>query len=194
VRLAERNNFQTALINYQRQRRALMSFEDNLKYQLRQDIRFLHQYYLFYEITKRNLVLNIRQKDQAFEQIVAPPTGAAGVAQVAQAATQTSNLVAAQGRLIGAEVTLTQNWQLYETQRLQLYRDLGNLPYDEWEAFYELFPSVAREGGSTAAPGRGGVAAGVRPGGPAFGPRAAGGGARPARTAQADPAPGVQPQ
>ena len=29
--------------------------------------------YINYEITKRNLVLNIRLKDQAFEQIVAPP-------------------------------------------------------------------------------------------------------------------------
>ena len=32
-------------------------------------------HYLNYEIAKRNLVLTIRQKDQAFEQIIAPPAG-----------------------------------------------------------------------------------------------------------------------
>ena len=35
VRMTERNNFRTALINYQRQRRNLMNAEDNLKIQLR---------------------------------------------------------------------------------------------------------------------------------------------------------------
>src|SRR5262249_52319779 len=35
VRVSERNNFRQALITYQRQRRNLMNFEDNIKIQLR---------------------------------------------------------------------------------------------------------------------------------------------------------------
>ncbi|HMB02191.1 MAG TPA: hypothetical protein VKP69_00450 [Isosphaeraceae bacterium] len=145
VRLAERNNLRTALINYQRQRRALQSAEDFLKLQLRTDIRNLHQQYLNYEYARRNFVLSIRQKDQAFEQIIAPPQqaagGAANLQQSNQAAIQTTNLINFQGRLLGFENQLVSAWQLYQLQRLQVYRDLGTLPYDEWEAFRELFPS-----------------------------------------------------
>jgi hypothetical protein len=45
VRLAERNQFRTALINYQRQRRALMQAEDTLKRNVRNGIRQLHLTY-----------------------------------------------------------------------------------------------------------------------------------------------------
>ncbi len=78
VRVNERNNFRMALINYQRARRTLMQAEDNIKIILRQDIRTVHYNYISYEIAKRNFELNVRLKDQAFEQIVAPPAAAAG--------------------------------------------------------------------------------------------------------------------
>ena len=98
--------------------------------------------YINYEIAKRNFELNVRLKDQAFEQIVAPPAaGGGGLAQTANAATQTTNLLSFQGNLIGAMLSLTNGWQTYQTQRLIVYRDIGILPYDEWEAFSELFPA-----------------------------------------------------
>jgi hypothetical protein len=147
VRLAERNTFRTALINYQRARRTLMNQEDFIKLQIRQDIRNLHTQYLLYEIGRRNLVLFIRQKDQAFEQILAPPAGAVGGVQAAQAATQTTNLINFQSRLLAVQNALVLGWQQYQLQRLQLYRDLGTLPYDEWEAFHELFPAETSSGG-----------------------------------------------
>src|SRR5690606_15967556 len=134
----ERNNFRQALINYQRQRRSLQNAEDALKFQIRQDIRSLQVAYINYQIAKRNLVLNIQLKDQAFEQIIAPPAGAAGssgVAQSANAATQTSNLINFQNQVVGTELDLLTTWQQYQLARLTLYRDLGTLPYDEWEAF-----------------------------------------------------------
>ena len=72
----ERNAFRTALINYQRARRTLMSAEDNLKIQLTERLtRRAPVAYINYEINKRNYELNVRLKDQAFEQIVAPPAG-----------------------------------------------------------------------------------------------------------------------
>ena len=146
IRVAERNAFRQAIIAYEQQRRALMSEEDFIKNQLRGDIRSMQVTYIQYEITKRNLVLNIRLKDQAFEQIVAPPQAQTGqgLAQSANAATQTTNLINFQNTLFTSEVALTQAFQAYQAARLTVYRDIGILPYDEWEAFSEIFPAEYR--------------------------------------------------
>ena len=145
VRMTERNNFRTALINYQRQRRNLMNAEDGVKVQLRTDLRAVHQWYIAYEINKRNYELNVRLKDQAFEQIVAPPAGGAtGTAQSANAATQTTNLLNFQSAAYRSQLGLIRAYETYQTNRLIFYRDIGTLPYDEWEAFSELFPSEYR--------------------------------------------------
>ncbi len=142
VRMTERNAFRQALITYQRQRRNLMTAEDDLKIQLRQDLRAVHQYYINYEINKRNYELNVRLKDQAFEQIVAPPaSGGSGLAQSANAATQTTNLLNFQGASYGSQIQLITSYETYQQNRLIFYRDIGTLPYDEWEAFRELFPT-----------------------------------------------------
>jgi hypothetical protein len=145
IRVAERNTFRATLINYQAQRRSLQNREDFVKNQVRADVRAAQNNFVQYEIARRNFVLSIRLKDQAFEAIIAPPQGgggtSGGVGQAANAATQTSNLISFQQRLIGSEQTLVSEWQQYELSRLQLYRDLGTLPYDEWEAFSELFPA-----------------------------------------------------
>ena len=102
----------------------------------------MHSTYINYEIAKRNFELSVRLKDQSFEQIIAPPAGGTqALAQSANAATQTTNLLNFQGRLIGSMLALTNGWQAFETARLIVYRDIGILPYDEWEAFSELFPS-----------------------------------------------------
>jgi hypothetical protein len=142
VRVSERNNFRLALIKYQQARRALQIAEDGLKIQLRNDLRSVHQSYIFYEIAKRNFELSVRLKDQAFEQIIAPPAGGTqNLAQGANAAVQTTNLLTFQSNLVRAMLSLTNGWQSYQTQRLIVYRDIGILPYDEWEAFSELFPA-----------------------------------------------------
>ena len=145
VRMTERNAFRTALINYQRQRRTLQQIEDTVKLNLRNYVRAYHLQYWNYEIARRNFVLLIRQKDQAFEQIIAPP--AAGAA--AQGAVQTNNLISAQTGLINSENQLITAWFNFQLNRLSLYRELGTLPYDEWEAFSELFPSEYRGPGSS---------------------------------------------
>jgi hypothetical protein len=142
VRMTERNNFRTALINYQRQRRNMMVAEDNLKVQLRTDLRAVHASYIGYEINKRNYELNVRLKDQAFEQIVAPPAGGTqNLAQSANAATQTTNLLSFQSAAYRSQLALITGYEGYQTNRLIFYRDIGTLPYDEWEAFSELFPT-----------------------------------------------------
>ncbi|WP_165218948.1 hypothetical protein [Aquisphaera insulae] len=146
VRVAERNTFRAAIIAYEQARRTLMSQEDFIKYQLRSDIRGMQVQYINYEITKRNLILNVQLKDQAFEQIIAPPQGgtSGGVGLAANAATQTNNLVGFHRSVIQSEQSLINAFQAYQAARLTVYRDIGTLPYDEWEAFSELFPSEYR--------------------------------------------------
>jgi hypothetical protein len=167
VRVAERNTFLTQLINYERQRRTLQNTEDFLKYQLRNEIRQMQVIYVQYKIAERNLLLSLRIKDQSFEQIIAPPQPNVQ----ANGATNTLNLINAQSSVINQENNLVSFWYNYQVQRLQVYRDLGILPIDEWEAFDEIFP-----------PDRTGRAADV----------AIGGDGRPAvaRTAQPTPAVG----
>jgi hypothetical protein len=161
VRVAERNNFRTALITYQRQRRILQNAEDSIKQIVRQELRQLQLFYRNYEIARINLVLNLRQKDQAQENIIAPP--AAGGANAANAAIQTQNVINAQRGVAGVEGQLVQLWLAYQTQRLSLYRDLGIMPYDEWEAYSELFPPKPAVPGGADAPTGGGQPAGGNP-------------------------------
>jgi len=173
IRVSERNAFRQSIIAYEQQRRALMSEEDFIKNQLRGDIRAMQVNYINYDITKRNLVLNIRLKDQAFEQIIAPPQAATGqgLAQTANAAVQTSNLIGFQNTLFSSEVALTTYYQTYQAARLTVYRDIGILPYDEWEAFSEIFPAEYR--------------------GPSLGPGTINTDRKPASTAPAQPSQGV---
>lgn len=155
VRLSQRNNYRSAWINYQRQRRTLMNAEDNVKYGIRNEIRTLQVNWITYEINKQLFLLAMRQKDQALEQIVAPPQPGNSNA-TALVAAQTSNFIQFQSSLLGSQNTLISTWVAYELYRLQLYRDLGIMPYDEWEALYELFPPRSvnrRDGGQPPAAG-----------------------------------------
>jgi hypothetical protein len=157
VRLSERNAFRQAQINYRRQQRILQDFEDNVKFQVRQDIRLLIQWAKSYEIQKEILIVNLRQKDNAQRLIFAPPgPGDAGAST--QVTAQTQQLVSAQTTILGAQNNLIGFWVNYEQLRLSLYRDLGTIPYDEWEAYYEFFLTK-----SAAGPGGGPAAAGSRP-------------------------------
>ncbi len=65
VRRAERNNYRAALIGYQRQRRTLMAFEDNIANDVRNDIRELRTLAELYRIQQRVVELGYSQVDNA---------------------------------------------------------------------------------------------------------------------------------
>ena len=144
VRITERNNFRTSIINYQRGRRALMQFEDNVKFQVRSDIRNLIQFTELYQINKTNLIVVLRQRDQSLQQIIAPPDQGAGGANVANQATQTLNFINSITSVLNVQNALITNWVNFQSQRIELYADLGTMPYDEWETYYELYPTAAK--------------------------------------------------
>ena len=72
VRRAERNNYRAALIGYQRQRRTLMAFEDNIANDVRGDIRQLRTLAELYRIQQRVVELGYSQVDNAQADAVRP--------------------------------------------------------------------------------------------------------------------------
>ena len=149
IRVTQRNLYRQSLITFRRQQRNLMSIEDDLKQQVRQDVYAIINFGENYEIAKTTLLLNIRQRDNIQQLIIAPPTSIDAGTNSASQASATINLLNAINNVLGVENQLIQNWVQFQTERLQLYRDTGLMPIDEWEAFYELFPSNSAPGGNT---------------------------------------------
>ena len=110
VRMNERNNFRTALINYQRARRTLQTAEDNLKIQLRNDLR--HGASRLHQLRDRQAELRVERAAQGpgvrADRRPAGRRARRSLAQSANAATQTTNLLSFQGNLIGAMLGLDQ--------------------------------------------------------------------------------------
>jgi hypothetical protein len=142
VRVSQRNSYRLAQITYRRQQRVLQSLEDSIKFAVRNDVRNLVLNAKSYDIQKRRLIVNLRQKDNAVRQIFAPP-GPGDTGASTQVTAQTQALTQAQSTILTAQNALINFWVLYQQFRLGLYKDLGTIPYDEWEAYYELFPQAA---------------------------------------------------
>lgn len=133
VRRAERNNYRAALIAYQRQRRTLMAFEDNIANDVRGDLRELRTLAQLYRIQQRVVELGYSQVDSAKLTLLAPP-GAAAAGGQSDAGTQaalTQQVLQAQSNLVAAQNTLYQLWVAYQTGRMQLYLDLEQMTLDD---------------------------------------------------------------
>lgn len=144
VRVNERNNFRLALVNYERQRRNLMASEDTIKFQVRQGVRNLLQFYKLYEIQKRGFLASLRAADLSLQNLLGPAQAGGGGGGGGQGGTQTNVYAQQQQGILTSENQLVLNWVNYHTNRFALIRDLGIAPYDEWEAFYEFFPAAAQ--------------------------------------------------
>ncbi|AMV27963.1 hypothetical protein VT84_26400 [Gemmata sp. SH-PL17] len=138
VRRAERNNYRAALIGYQRQRRTLMAFEDNITNDVRSDLRELRTLAQLYRIQQRVVELGYSQVDNAQAILLAPPApGAANDAGSAAALTQ--QVLDAQNRLVTAQNTLFQLWVAYQIGRMQLYVDLEQMTLDDRGVWIDEF-------------------------------------------------------
>ncbi len=129
VRRAERNLYRAALISYQRQRRNLQAFEDNIVTDARVDLRALRQLYQTFLVQQRAVELAYSQVDNARSTFLAPPDpktqDTAG-----NVAALTQQLLEAQGALVQAQNDLYTTWVNYLTARMELYLDLELLPLD----------------------------------------------------------------
>jgi hypothetical protein len=140
VRRAERNNYRAALIAYQRQRRTLMAFEDNIANDVRGDIRELRTIAELYRIQQRLIELGYSLVDNAQAILLAPPVPGA-TADAGSAAALTQQVLQAQSSLLTAQNTLFTIWVNYLISRMTLYLDLELMQVDERGVWCDEFGS-----------------------------------------------------
>jgi hypothetical protein len=103
-----------------------------LELRVRRRIRHLLEMRLGYERAKRGYELAIRLSDHAFERLVHPPSSQA----ISLRAPAVQGLVGDVERIREAEDRLVALWTSFRAERLELYRDLGTMPYGNWDVFY----------------------------------------------------------
>jgi outer membrane protein TolC len=131
VRRAERNAYRTALISFQRQRRALMANEDFILSDVRTDLRTLRQLAESYRIQQRAVEVALAQVENSLEALAAPPDPrAAQQTNAGSAAALTLQLLNSQTSLLNAQNNLYTVWINYLINRMQFYRDIELLPLD----------------------------------------------------------------
>jgi hypothetical protein len=140
VRRAERNQYRAALIAYQRQRRTLIAYEDNVVTDVRTDLRALRQLAQTFLVQQRAVELAYAQVDNARLTINAPPDPRADAS--AGAAAQTEQLLNVQAALVRAQNDLYTSWVRYLTARMTLYLDLELLPLDPRGIWSDVAPAA----------------------------------------------------
>jgi len=130
VRRAERNNYRASLIAYQRQRRTLMAFEDNIANDVRVDLRQLRTTDQLYRIQQRVVELGYSQVDNAQALLLEPPVPGQQTS-AGNAAALTQQLLDSQNRLLTGQNQLYRLYVDYLSGRLALYLDLELMQIDE---------------------------------------------------------------
>ena len=100
--------------------------------QIRRRIRHLFEMRRAYEGEKHTYEMNIRLKDQSFERLTGP-----ALASVSPRSPLLDGLLEHVNRIRKVEDRLIGLWVDFRSERLALYRDLGTLPYTDWESFYK---------------------------------------------------------
>lgn len=126
-RLRERNTFRSVLIDYQRDRRQLIQYEDGVYQTLRASLRRLEELRLNLEIQRRAVTIAIRRVDQTREVLNQPPEGA----DTELGPTASLNLISALSDLRTAQNNFMSVWLNYLANRMTLMRNLGIMVIDE---------------------------------------------------------------
>jgi hypothetical protein len=128
-RMAERNAYRTALINYQTARRSLMALEDSIAVQVRFDVRQLQLFVANYRNQQRVVHSLYKQVAAAKELVFAPAQGTQG--DPVAGAALTNQYLGALGQLNTAQVKMYDIWLSTLATRMQLYLDLEMMPMDD---------------------------------------------------------------
>jgi hypothetical protein len=133
-RLAQRNAYRAAQIDYQLARRALMTLEDNVAVQVRFDVRQLQLFAANYRIQKKLVHSLYSQLENNLEVIVSPTDPdqlkASSTTGQATAAALTNQYLGALNALNNSQTKMYDIWLSLYATRMQLYLDLERLPMD----------------------------------------------------------------
>ena len=127
ARRLERNSFRSVLIDYQRDRRQLIQYEDGVHQTLRASLRQLEELRSNLEIQRRAVAIAIRRVDQTREGLNEPPEGA----DTELGPTAALNLISALSDLRSAQDNFMSVWLNYLANRMTLMRELGIMIIDE---------------------------------------------------------------
>ncbi len=132
TRLLERNNFRQVIIDYQRDRRQLIQYEDSVHQTLRSLLRDLEQLRINLEIQRRAVVIAIRRVDQTRETLNTPPQPPQpGEPTTSLGPTAALNLLTALNDLLSSQNNFMSVWLNYYATRMRLARELGTMQLDE---------------------------------------------------------------
>jgi len=126
-RRLERNTFRSVLIDYQRDRRRLIQYEDNVHATLMDSLWTLEELRLNLEIQRRAVAIAIRRVDQTREVLNEPPEGA----EAELGPTASLNLISALSDLRSAQDNFMSVWINYLAGRMTLMRELGIMVIDD---------------------------------------------------------------
>ena len=132
TRLLERNNFRQVIIDYQRDRRQLIQFEDSVHQSIRQQLRDLEELQTNLEIQRRAVVIAIRRVDQTREGLSQPPPAPQpGQPVTPLGPTAALNLLTALNDLQSSLNNFMSVWLNDYAARMRLARELGVMELDE---------------------------------------------------------------
>jgi len=132
TRRLERNDYRSALIFYQQQRRALYQYQDGVNLSLRALLRQLAQLEANLEIQRRAVIIAVRRVDKTREDLNKPPAPVLpGEPVEALGPTVGQNLIFALNDLTNAQNNLMSVVLNYYETRMLLYRNLGIMELDD---------------------------------------------------------------
>jgi len=131
TRLAERNAYRRAQIQFDQARRQYYTFEDRIGQVLRSDLRDIRLSQLDFELRREAVLVAIVQVEMTQARIIRPPDPAAKGGSTQLGATTVRDLVDSLDRLLRAQNALLGAWVDYEAQRLSLDFDLGTMQLDD---------------------------------------------------------------
>ena len=126
-RLRERNTFRSVLIDYQRDRRQLIQYEDGVYRTLRASLRQSDELRENLEIQRRAVAIAIRRVDQTRLVLNKPPEGV----DDELGPTAALNLISALSDLRSAQDNFMSVWLNHLASRMTLMRELGIMIIDE---------------------------------------------------------------
>lgn len=128
VRMAERNNYRQALINYQQTRREFYQFEDAIKRNLREIKRNIDRNKVRIELDRRSVQTSIENVELRRYELEEPVAPGAQNRLATNAAESLSNAIRS---LNNTQNSFLRSWVEYEVLRRNLDYDMGTMLLDE---------------------------------------------------------------
>ena len=137
-KIAERNAYNAALIDYQRARRDYMALEDLVKQQIRESWRQL-------QVSEQKLEI-----DRQAVRVAALQYDIAAIDATGPGQNNALNLLNALDAVLDAQNFLMSDWITYEISRLNIYRDMGIMEIDRRGLWTDSFYLQSDEGFTSA--------------------------------------------